>query len=77
MAIIVEEDPLLLGVPAQGCTKLLYFINSGIEALLVPSLWQKKKGDTCHTLGRAREILLLDAKLQGAAKDTGDPKLLH
>lgn len=38
VAIIVEEDPLFLGIPAQRCAKLLDFIHSGVEALLVSSL---------------------------------------
>lgn len=53
MTVIVEEDPLLLGIPAQGRAELLDFIHSGIEALFVPSLWWKKKGDTCHVQGAA------------------------
>lgn len=73
MAIIVEEDPLLLGVPAQGRAKLLYFIHSGVQALLVPGLWWKEKGDTCHALGRAR------ANLRGAVARPcmSGSKLLH
>lgn len=38
MAIIVEEDPFLLGIPTQRCAKFLDFIHSGVKALLVPSL---------------------------------------
>lgn len=55
MAIVVEEDTFLLGVPAQRCAKLFDFIHSGVEALLVSSLWWKKKGDICHKQGRDRE----------------------
>jgi hypothetical protein len=43
MAIVVEEDPLLLGVPAQRCAELLDFIHGGVKALLVPGLGQEKK----------------------------------
>lgn len=55
MAIVVEEDPFLFGIAAQRCAKLLDFIHSGVEALLVPSLWWKKKGDICHKQGKATE----------------------
>lgn len=54
VAVVVEEDPLLLGIPAQGRAQLLHFVHGRIEALLVPGLWQEKwVRDWCWACGDA------------------------
>lgn len=78
MAIVVEEDPFLLGVPAQRCTKLLDFIHSRVEALLVPSLGEKRKEISVTNRDEPkRTLLLMHTNVQAAAVGpcTSGPKL--
>lgn len=38
VAVVVEENSLLLGVSPQRCAQLLDFVYGGVQALLVTSL---------------------------------------
>jgi len=39
MAIIMEQYTLFFGITSKRCAQLLYFFNSRIKALLIPSSW--------------------------------------
>lgn len=55
MAVVVEEDPLLLGIAAQGRAQLLHFVHGWVEALLVPGLlWDKRWGNSPWIQGNTR-----------------------
>lgn len=42
MAVVVEKNPLFLGVAPQGRTQLLHFVHRRVQALLVPGLGTRK-----------------------------------
>ena len=38
MTVVVEQNPLLLGITSEGGTELLDLIHGGVKGLLVTSL---------------------------------------
>lgn len=41
VAVVVEEDPFLLGVASEGRAQLLHLIHGGVQTLLVTCLKSK------------------------------------